>query len=61
MSPTEDGRQLMRAGEVATLLNLDRKEVYRMLERGDIPRIKIGRSVRIAPADLDTYLEKQRS
>lgn len=38
---------MLRPAEVATLLAISRSEVYRLIERGDIPSVRIGRSVRV--------------
>lgn len=38
---------MLRPAEVAALLALSRSEVYRMIERGEIPSVRIGRSVRV--------------
>ena len=38
---------MLRPAEVAALLALSRSEVYRLIERGAIPAVRIGRSVRV--------------
>lgn len=38
---------MLRPREVAELLRLSRSEVYRLIERGTIPAVRIGRSVRV--------------
>lgn len=38
---------MLRPAEVAALLGLSRSEVYRLIERGDIPSARFGRSVRV--------------
>ena len=38
---------MLRASQVAVLLGLSRSEVYRLIERGDIPAVRFGRSVRV--------------
>lgn len=38
---------MLRPGEVASLLALSRSEVYRLIERGQIPAVRIGRSLRV--------------
>ena len=44
--------------QVATWLNVARSTVYLMLERGELPVVRIGRSVRIRPEDVREYLER---
>ncbi len=41
---------LLRLTEVAEQLGLGRSTVYQLLQRGDLPCVRIGRSVRV-PAD----------
>ena len=38
---------MLRASQVAAMLELSRSEVYRLIDRGDIPAVKFGRSVRV--------------
>lgn len=38
---------MLRPAEVAVLLGISRSEVYRLIERGDIPAVRFGRSVRV--------------
>ena len=38
---------MLRPREVAELLSLSRSEVYRLIERGEIPAVRIGSSVRV--------------
>jgi len=34
--------------------------VYRRLRSGEIPSVKLGRSIKVKRTDLEEYLEKQR-
>jgi len=54
-------RQLLKATDVATILNISRSLAYRLLQRGKIPSIRINQSVRVDPGDLQQYIEKNRS
>jgi len=47
--------------EVAEYLKLSRSRVYRMVNSGEIPHMKIGESVRILESDLATWMEENRS
>lgn len=38
---------MLRPSEVATLLAISRSEVYRLIDRGEIPSVRIGRSRRV--------------
>jgi len=45
--------------EVADYLKLSKSKVYNLVQRGEIPSIKIGRNVRIRESDLDQWLDDQ--
>jgi excisionase family DNA binding protein len=44
--------KLLTVAAVAAQLGVCRATVYAMAERGDLPHVRIGNTVRIAPADL---------
>jgi len=45
--------------DVAERLGVSQRTVTRMLERGELPSVKVGRSVRIRPEALQAYLARQ--
>ena len=47
---------LMTCEEAATYLRLHPRTVGRLLTRGTLPGVKVGRQWRLRRADLDTYL-----
>ena len=47
--------------EVADLLQLSKSKMYRIVQRGEIPHVKIGRNVRILETDLEEWIEVMRS
>ena len=48
--------KLLKANEVATLLGISRSAVFNLWRRGELPAIRIGRSVRCRPSDLEAYV-----
>jgi putative molybdopterin biosynthesis protein len=52
------GERLLTAGEIAKILNISRAKVYRLIQRGQIPSIRIHRLVRVMPADLREYAKR---
>jgi len=54
-------RQLLKAADVAKILNISQSLVYRMLQRGKIPSIRINQSIRVDPGDLQQFIENNRS
>jgi excisionase family DNA binding protein len=47
---------LLKAGDVAKLLGLGRSKVFTMLAVGELPVVRIGRSVRVPRAALDDWI-----
>jgi len=47
--------------EVADYLKVSPSKLYQMVQRGELPSIKIGRQVRITEDDLARWLDGQRS
>ncbi len=51
---------LLTVGEVAERLNCSRELVYKRIESGALPAIRIGpRGLRVDPRDLGAYLVEQ--
>ena len=51
--------RLLNAQEVAAALNMGLSTVYMLVERGELSSIRIGRSVRIRPEDLEKFIESK--
>ena len=47
---------LLKADDVARVLNISRSFAFQLMQRGDIRTVKIGRSVRVRPADLENFI-----
>ncbi|MHB8488115.1 MAG: helix-turn-helix domain-containing protein [Candidatus Dormibacteria bacterium] len=54
-------RALVTIKDAAAYLSCSRRHVERLLARGELPRVRLGRSVRIVVADLDRFIAAQRS
>ena len=53
--------KLMKASEVAEVLQISRSKAYRMMRLGEIPTIKIGeKSVRVSNEDLNEYISTHK-
>jgi excisionase family DNA binding protein len=50
---------LLTTREVQDLLHVDRTTVYRMVESGQIPAMRVGKQWRFAPSDLERWLRGQ--
>jgi excisionase family DNA binding protein len=49
--------QVYKVEEVATILNVSSMTIYRMLESGDLPGIKLGSTWRISKKIIDDWLD----
>ena len=49
--------RLRSVPEVANALRIGRATVYRLIERGDLPAMRIGGSLRVSESDLSTYVD----
>src|SRR3712207_37612 len=55
------GLDLLSIPELCQELGMGKSWVYRRLRSGEIPSVKLGRSIKVKREDLEGYLEKQRS
>jgi excisionase family DNA binding protein len=49
---------LLTIEQVFTYLGVKRSKVYNLIERGELPVVRIGRSVRIHPDAVREYVER---
>ena len=49
---------LLTGDDVARLLNVSRAFAYRLLQRGEIASVRMGRVVRVKPEDLRHFIEE---
>lgn len=47
---------LFTVAEVATTLRVSTMTVYRLIKAGELPALRIGKSYRVRPVDLDRFL-----
>jgi excisionase family DNA binding protein len=48
---------LLKGEDVARLLNISRSFAYQLIQRREIPIVKLGRSVRVRPEDLEQFIK----
>ena len=58
--PNGRGPQLLSIPEVCKALGIGKSWTYRRIKSGEIPSVKLGRSVKIKREDLERYLESHR-
>jgi excisionase family DNA binding protein len=53
--------RFMTVGEVAAVLRVSSMTVYRLINAGQLPAVRIGRSFRVHEAELDRYLAERHT
>ena len=48
---------LLKAKDVAEILQISRAMAYTLMQRGEIPTVRIGKARRVRPEDLIKYIE----
>jgi excisionase family DNA binding protein len=54
-------RPLWTRGETAEFLSVSLRHLWAITDRGDLPCIKLGRTVRYAIEDIEAYLKRSRT
>lgn len=60
MSTNTTRNDWLSIGDVADLMSVDRNTVRGWIKRGELRRVKLGGTVRINRADIDSRLEEHR-
>ncbi|HUS62114.1 MAG TPA: helix-turn-helix domain-containing protein [Acidimicrobiales bacterium] len=55
---TSNAARFLTVAEVANALRVSNMTVYRLVNAGELPAARVGRSYRIRPEDLDRYLQR---
>jgi excisionase family DNA binding protein len=50
--------RFLKVKEVQELLNVSRSLLYRMIDLGEIPHIRINQAIRIRQSDLEEYIQE---
>lgn len=60
-APAENPRPLLvTAVRAAEMLGIGQRTLWSLTDAGDLPCVRIGRSVRYSVADLETWIDRQR-
>lgn len=54
-------KRLIRVSEAAEILSLGRSKAYEMAASGELPTIKVGRSIRVPVEALDPWIHERVS
>jgi len=52
------GESLLTVSEVAETLRVSNMTVYRLINAGELPALRVGRNYRIRAGDLDRFLDQ---
>ena len=52
---------LLKGNDIAKILNISRSKAYQLMQRGEIPTVKIGHSVRVEPKDLQNFILENKT
>jgi excisionase family DNA binding protein len=54
------GPRLLKAAEVARILNISRSLSYRLMQTGVMPIVRINNAIRVTLPDLEEYIRRSR-
>ena len=49
---------LLKGDQVARILNVSRSYAFLLMQRDEIPTVRLGRAVRVRPSDLERFISK---
>lgn len=52
--------KLLKAVDIARILNISKALAYRLIQQGEIPSVRINHAVRVKPSDLEEYVNRCR-
>ena len=62
MEKEDNLKRLLKVAEVAEMLNVSARTVWRMVSSGELPRpVNVGRCVRWRICDIDSYIQNLKS
>jgi excisionase family DNA binding protein len=50
----------MTVADVAAFLAVSRRQVYLLIERRELPTVRVGSRIRFVPEEIEAYLHGQR-
>jgi PTS system nitrogen regulatory IIA component len=59
LSNTEEGRDILNIRQLSEYLMVSEKTIYRMVERGLLPGVRVGAQWRFRKRDVDAWLDEQ--
>jgi len=59
--PSNPNLKLLKAVEVAKILNISKSMAYRLMQQKKIPTVRIGKAVRVSMESLTAFIENNTS
>ncbi len=59
--PLPDDERLLTVQQAAALLRISRSGLYRLMQRGELPSVHLGRAVRLRASDVQAFIRGRRS
>ncbi|MBX6764579.1 MAG: helix-turn-helix domain-containing protein [Rubrobacteraceae bacterium] len=56
----DEQHEWLKVPEVAEVLRIARSRAYELVAEGEIPSVRIGRSVRVSRRELENWLKERR-
>lgn len=53
---SDNDRRLLKPAEVAELLSVSPRKIYKLLQSGELPGLRIGSTIRVDPSKLKDWL-----
>jgi len=53
--------RLLTADDIAQRLQVSKSLAYALMQRGEIPTVRLGRAVRVRPQDLEEFIDSRVS
>ncbi len=61
MNLMSEAPRLLTIPEVAAILQVSQRTVFRWMDAGLLPVVRVGKITRIRPADLEVFLQSHRA
>ena len=52
--------RLLKASDIARILNVSKAFAYRLIQQDEIPVVQINHAVRVKPSDLEVFIQRCR-
>ncbi len=54
-------KKALKVGDIAALLNVSRGQIYKLVDEGRLPAIRLGTSIRFDPGAVASWIDRQRT